>query len=709
MGDQMRGARVDFLDAECRAQPVLLVLEDLHWGDLPTVQYVDAALRLLGERPFLVVALTRPDVEDRFPGLWSRRSPVVLHLGGLPRRACAALARDVLGADAGAAMLDLLWDRSAGNAFFLEELLRAAVAGRGGDAPPTVLAMVQARIEGLGPEARRVLRAGSVFGQRFWRGGVAALLGGASVDGALAALVEDEVVTRSREAKFPGETEYAFRHALVREAAYGMLTEGDREVGHRLAGGWLTGAGEGSAVVLAEHFERGGLRGEAARCYRRAAEHAFEGNDLALVLALAERGLACAAGDAELDARWHGEVRLLQAAANRWRGQPREMLACAIEALGRLPRGSAPFYRAVEAVAHASGLLRDAERIEEASRELLATDLDPDAGDLGGDAARELAASYAVALARTAGHGLLAGQMKLPGVLLRRSEDVARRIVDTPAVTAALERAQALEVHFTGDLGSRLRLHRSARAGFQACGDVRNACIEAGNVGSTYMMLGRLAEAEQALREGLVEADRLGLTGMRFMQQQDFGLVVALRGRLAEGIAVQEAAVELARDCGSRSYEMSSRVYLARTALMAGDPGRAERESASLVADPAALPWHRASAFAVLSAALGAQRRRAEALAAAQRGMEILVAEGEIEEGESLLRLSHAEALCAIGDAERAAAAFAEARARLLSRAGKIADAALRRSFLESVPENARTLALAEELLGAPQSRAPLR
>jgi hypothetical protein len=167
MGDQMLGAWVDFLDAECRAQPVLLVLEDLHWGDLPTIQYVDTALRLLSERPFLVLALTRPDVEARFPALWSRRSPIVLHLGGLPRRACAQLARDVLGDRAGGATLDRLWEHSAGNAFFLEELLRAAVAGRGGDAPPTVLAMVQTRIEGLGPETRRVLRAASVFGQRF--------------------------------------------------------------------------------------------------------------------------------------------------------------------------------------------------------------------------------------------------------------------------------------------------------------------------------------------------------------------------------------------------------------------------------------------------------------------------------------------------------------------------------------------------------------
>src|SRR4029079_12854903 len=57
MGDQMRRAFEDFLRAECAAAPVLLVLEDLHWGDLPTVKFVDAALRNLRDQRLLVLAL----------------------------------------------------------------------------------------------------------------------------------------------------------------------------------------------------------------------------------------------------------------------------------------------------------------------------------------------------------------------------------------------------------------------------------------------------------------------------------------------------------------------------------------------------------------------------------------------------------------------------------------------------------------------------
>src|SRR5205085_9948576 len=91
MGDGMRRAWEDWLQAECAAHPVLLVLEDLHWGDLGTVSFIDAALRNLREQPFMVLALARPDVHTRFPDLWSGRDPQTIRLGPLPKRASEKL------------------------------------------------------------------------------------------------------------------------------------------------------------------------------------------------------------------------------------------------------------------------------------------------------------------------------------------------------------------------------------------------------------------------------------------------------------------------------------------------------------------------------------------------------------------------------------------------------------------------------------------
>ncbi|XXU13715.1 protein kinase [Sorangium sp. So ce861] len=94
MSYRLREAFEDFVRAECQRRPVLLVLEDLHWGDLPTVTLVDAALWHARDLPFLVLALARPEVDELFPVLWSERNGLRLRLASLPRRASERLVRE---------------------------------------------------------------------------------------------------------------------------------------------------------------------------------------------------------------------------------------------------------------------------------------------------------------------------------------------------------------------------------------------------------------------------------------------------------------------------------------------------------------------------------------------------------------------------------------------------------------------------------------
>src|SRR5262249_14671136 len=151
MGDQMRRALEDFVSSACARGPVVLVLEDLHWGDAPSVRLVDAALRNLSDRPLFVLASARPEIHERFPRLWGERRVQEIRLEPLSRRASERLVREVLGADVSAALVNHLVARADGNAFYLEELIRAA-AERAGDAlPETVLAMVESRLEQLEP------------------------------------------------------------------------------------------------------------------------------------------------------------------------------------------------------------------------------------------------------------------------------------------------------------------------------------------------------------------------------------------------------------------------------------------------------------------------------------------------------------------------------------------------------------------------------
>ena len=190
-------------------------------------------------------------------------------------------------------------ERAAGNAFHLEELVRAVAEGRGGSLPETVLAMVSDRLQSLDPEARRILRAAGIFGETFWEQGVLSLLGDTTETSwtacaeQLTALVRHELVVVAPTSQFAGDVEYRFRHSLVRDAAYAALTDPDRVVGHRIAGEWLVAAGCADPRVLAEHFERGGVPTRAAGYYLRAAQQALLGGDVSSVLDLCSRARSC--------------------------------------------------------------------------------------------------------------------------------------------------------------------------------------------------------------------------------------------------------------------------------------------------------------------------------------------------------------------------------------------------------------------------------
>src|SRR5262245_19934199 len=180
MSEQMRRAWMDFLAAETTARPIVLVLEDLQWGDFGTVRFVEAALRERSERPWMVLALARPEVFEVFPRLWADHQNVQeIRLKELGRKAGERLVRQVLGDSIGNETMERLVQQAAGNAFYLEELIRAAAEGKDKALPDTVLAMVETRIGRLAVEARRVLRAASVFGEVCWEGGVIVLLGDA--------------------------------------------------------------------------------------------------------------------------------------------------------------------------------------------------------------------------------------------------------------------------------------------------------------------------------------------------------------------------------------------------------------------------------------------------------------------------------------------------------------------------------------------------
>ncbi|WP_437761080.1 hypothetical protein [Sorangium sp. So ce1389] len=170
MSARIAQAFVDLLRAECAAHTVLLVLEDVQWGDALTARLADAALAELRDQPLMVLALGRPELAELFPGLWDRHGPQRLDLRGLSHRACERLVVQVLGARLTSGQIRRLVEHSAGNALYLEELIRAAAQGKLDELPGALIAMLQARLLRLEEGARRALLAASVFGETFCKG-----------------------------------------------------------------------------------------------------------------------------------------------------------------------------------------------------------------------------------------------------------------------------------------------------------------------------------------------------------------------------------------------------------------------------------------------------------------------------------------------------------------------------------------------------------
>jgi tetratricopeptide (TPR) repeat protein len=680
--DLMQAAWIEWLEAECAAQPVVLVIEDLHWGDRPSVRFVDAALRALQDRPFLVVALARPEVTARFPGLFAERGAQDVRLGPLTPKASERLVRAALGASADAATVQRIVARAEGNAFYIEELVRAVESGAGEAVPDTVLGMVQARLDALGAEPKRILRAASVFGQTFWRGGVAALLGEApeTLTEPLDRLAVMEVAARRSAASFPGEAEYTFRHAVVREAAYAMLSDADRRVGHRLAGAYLERVGEADPAVLGQHFELGDEPAAAARHHQRAAEKALGGNDFAAALDHAERAVALGA-EGEL----RGRARLVQAEAQRWRGELGPAALCGAEAADLLPRGEVAWFHAVRETIAANGRLGHFDLVLLWAEEAL-----------GAEAAAGAAGAKLAALAPAAGQTMYSGNGEAAARILAEIDRISEGAgaID-PTVTARIHVVRAFQADLAGDAELALAQHQAALRGYESGGDRRAACTTLCNIGFAHGAMGAYAEAEEALRRAHASAVRMSLGTIVPLALHNLGGVLHWLGRVDEARTVETEAVLAFERAKDPRLEGASRIYLSRILVTAGDLAGAASEARRTAEAPASPPPLRAGALAALAQALLLAGGVPEALAAASEAHKTLAALGSIEDFEPLIRLVHAETLFASGDHDAARAAIVDARGRILTRASRLGEPA-RARFLEAVPDNARCLSLAE-------------
>ncbi|PTL79463.1 serine/threonine-protein kinase [Vitiosangium sp. GDMCC 1.1324] len=688
MNAQMGRALVYFLKAECAHHPVLLVLEDLHWSDALTIKLVDELLRELAEQPLLVLALARPEVKTLFPHLWSRRLQEV-PLNGLSRKASARLVREVLGPQVPDNIVQKAVEQSDGNALFLEELIRMLAEGRGEEVPQTVLAVLQARLMRMEPGVRQTLLAASIFGRTFWSGGVKELLGGSRESKAqeqhLRWLVEQEVIEPLPSSRFRAENEYRFRHALVRDAAYGLVPDDHRPMGHRLAGDWLERVGEPEPLVLATHHWLGERPERATHFYTRAAEQLFERHDLQGTMRCVEGALGCGASG-ELLTR----LRALQAVVAFWMDQLPRALELGIPVLARMKAGSALWCRLMGDLSLGSALDRHGEHVARLSDLLLHTTPEPDA-----------VAAYLEAINRLGAAMSWSGARQRMELLVARALKVGAGMEPLGARARGWMRfAQAYFLYyFEARPWQAFTLIELAERDFREIGSERDATLARAFSGAALAALGDLPGAVAYLREALAVAQRTEQRLAVTYAQRYLATTLARSPELEHQREAETLAEEWMNSTDAYKWG-NAHAMRAWTLAARGEPREAEpyaRKACELL-----MPFLNflAPVRALHSTVLRAQGRAVEARHVAELGMGELARMGNEGVHAVAVHLALVEARFADGDASAGEAALREALRCVRERASDISDPTLRERFLHRVPENARTLELARQRWG---------
>jgi hypothetical protein len=632
---------VEWLEAECALRPVVIVIEDLHWADAASVSFIDGALAQLRDAPLFVLALARPEVHERLPTLWARAAPVHIALGGLTKRAAADLAKAAL-PDVDAPTVARVVDRADGNPFFLEELVRAVAAGRS-ELPDSVLAVVEERITRLDAETRRALRAASIFGEACWLSGVAHVIGDARAEltrALLDELVREEILEANEESRYEGQRQLSFRHALIRDAAYGMLPEGERRDAHGLAAEWLERAGERSAALLGEHWARAGRDREARACFVAAARDGLESGDVPGALRHVARASALAPDASEVAVL--GYIELL---AVSYAGEFRRTLVIARDALASLTPRTREWYEVIGAMAHAAMSLEDPSALARAL-------------DAFGDIEQPIAPSAAAAMMLTAFATAMAkvGGADRTRPYLRALEKLEANAGDDAAARGWAKLGLALGAAYVDDDPGRAVQLASAAVGLlTAAGDPLGLSIATGVGASLASTLGQVAlpialaaRAEALAAQGLRYGLRYGQIG---------AAATRLRSDPAGTLRLLDAIGELDEQATSHASTIAG-----AAALAIGDLDRVRTTIARLDRR------HRPSRVTaeILGAALALEEGRASE-AAAQ--VDAIFADahdgaGNIA-GRAHLHLLAIRAALAMGDREAAARLAARAMERL--------------------------------------------
>ncbi|MFQ5616577.1 MAG: tetratricopeptide repeat protein, partial [Anaerolineales bacterium] len=303
-----------------RHAPALASLEDIHWADESSLGAINHLVRQNSDLPIMIVCLARPELYERRPG-WGSGQPfhTRLDLRPLSNRESRRLVKEILqkAENIPVELRDLLVERSEGNPFIMEELIKVLIEDRvivkEGPAwrveldrlskvrvPPTLTGLLQVLLDSLFPSARILLQRAAVVGRIFWDTAIHALDAAddfhIDINASLDTLAKRELIYLREEAAFTGAREFIFGNQMLRDVIYESLLLRQRRAYHAQAAQWMIKA-SGARVdeytaMIAEHYQLVGENIQAAGYLQRAGERALRISAFSESLAFFERALA---------------------------------------------------------------------------------------------------------------------------------------------------------------------------------------------------------------------------------------------------------------------------------------------------------------------------------------------------------------------------------------------------------------------------------
>ncbi|HLX26863.1 MAG TPA: adenylate/guanylate cyclase domain-containing protein [Casimicrobiaceae bacterium] len=606
-------------------QPLVLLVDDVHWADDESLDALDHLVRTGGALSIALVFGARPELLQRRPSWGSewpghRRIDLAPLAGDMTQSLARALMARI---DPASPRLEaLLATQAAGNPYYMEALLQMLIDTQvirvEGErwqvrderlqslrVPSTLVGVLQATLDALAAGERRSLQQASIVGPQFWDEALAAI-DTRALD-ALPVLASRNLALPQSQSAFEGACEYAFRHHLLHQVTYGTVLKRNKREGHGRAARWLETRSAGRegevASQIAEHYERAGDRAEALRFWMRAAEDASRREADSATLAAVEHVLALDDGS---DLRRSFALQRMRGDVFRRQGLVQHELEC-ITALESL----------------AERLDDDGLRLHAASDRVF--NLSNSGNQIDAVALGEAALARAI-------RSPLGEQADVHSMLFIALSRLGRRDEALAHGKAALEKA-------------RLAGNRHVEA------TILN------NMGVNHQVADRLGVAQDHFQEALRIMDELGSRYAAVGVRLNIALVVDDLGRLDESRDTLLGVLQQSRETGYRRAEARAHANLAHVLCELGDFESA-RESARhgiregrAVADRS-VETHAHGAACKAAAALGAIAEAREHAREAVGGYLDL----DLPRGAWECRAAVAAALSSLGEPEQASA-----------------------------------------------------